>query len=80
MGMITYNFKLVCRCPHDNSVNIYDVLINSEIQIDVEDFVEFQDEIYSEKYLQEEIWELLSKLYDNVSITGTHLGVQVVTS
>ena len=34
----TYNFRLVCRCPNDKSVNIYDVEFTTENQIQVEEF------------------------------------------
>jgi len=76
----TYNFKLVCRCPNDDSVNIYDVQIKSDDQIQVEDFSKFQRRIYHEKYYQEEIYEILQAAYDNVELIGTHLGVKVISS
>ena len=33
-----YDFKLVCRCPNDKSVNICDVQIKSDETIEVEEF------------------------------------------
>ena len=48
--MNSYQFKLVCRCPYDDMVNIYDVKIESDEQVDVEKFVEFQKEIYDKRY------------------------------
>ncbi len=49
--MNIYQFKLVCRCPYDDMVNIYDVKIESDEQVDVEKFVDFQKEIYDKRYL-----------------------------
>lgn len=77
--MNIYNFKLVCRCPNDNTVNIYDVVIKSKKIIQVEDFNKFQSKIYNEKYYQEQIYELLKKYSDDVKVFGTHLGVKVVS-
>ena len=75
-----YNFKLVCRCPNDKSVNIYDVKIKSDDQIQVEEFNKFQKKIYNELMYQEEIYELLNQAYDNVTLVGNHLNVEVVSS
>jgi len=77
--MNTYNFKLVCRCPNDSTVNIYDVVIKSKKIIQVEDFNKFQSKIYNEKYYQEQIYELLKDNFDNVKIIGTHLGIKIVS-
>lgn len=78
--MHKYEFKLVCRCPNDNSVNIYDVTIKSDEAIQAEDFNKFQDKIYNEKYYQEDIYEILQKTYDNVMLVGTHLGIKIISS
>ena len=43
----TYKFKLVCRCPNDKSVNIYDVEIKSDDVIEVEEFQKVQRRIYN---------------------------------
>ncbi len=40
--MNSYRFKLVCRCPYDGMVNIYDVTVESNEQVDVEKFINFK--------------------------------------
>ena len=81
----TYQFKLVCRCPNDDAVNIYNVQIFADYQIQVEEFIAFQNEIYNQKLYQEDIWNLLAEKYgnspeyDNIVVTGRHLDVEVVT-
>ena len=78
----TYNFKLVCRCPNDKSVNIYDVEITTEDQIQVEEFNKIQKKIYNKFMYQEEVFKLLKEeLLDNDTLTviGNHLGVEVIS-
>ena len=75
----TYKFKLVCRCPNDKSVNIYDVEIKSDDVIEVEEFQKVQRRIYNEFYFQEEVFDLLKTAYDNVQVVGYHLGVKVIS-
>jgi hypothetical protein len=75
----TYKFKLVCRCPNDKSVNIYDVEIKSDDVIEVEQFQKVQTRIYNEFYFQEEVFDLLKAAYDNVQVVGYHLGVKVIS-
>ena len=75
----TYKFKLVCRCPNDKSVNIYDVEIKSNDVIEVEQFQKVQTRIYNEFYFQEEVFDLLKAGYDNVQVVGYHLGVKVIS-
>ncbi len=75
----TYKFKLVCRCPNDKSVNIYDVEIKSDDVIEVEEFQKVQRRIYNEFYFQEEVFDLLKAGYDNVQVVGYHLGVKVIS-
>ena len=53
--MNSYQFKLVCRCPYDGMVNIYDVTVESNEQVDVEKFIKFQEEIYEKRYLQDQL-------------------------
>ena len=77
--MNIYNYKLVCRCPNDSTVNIYDVIIKSKQIIQVEDFNKFQSKIYNEKYYQEQIYELLKDCFGDVKVIGTHLGVKVIS-
>ena len=77
--MHLYQFKLVCRCPNDESVNIYDVEIQSQEMIEVEEFSKFQDKIYDDVLFQEDVFELLKELYQNVQIVGYHNGVKVIT-
>lgn len=74
-----YNFKLVCRCPNDKSVNVYDVEVLSNTQIDVEDYNKFQDKVYNQFLFQESLHELLKIKYDNVKLVGHHLGVKVTS-
>ena len=57
--MNSYQFKLVCRCPYDGMVNIYDVTVESNEQVDVEKFIKFQEEIYEKRYLQEQLSKML---------------------
>lgn len=75
-----YKFNLVCRCPNDNSINIYDAIVKSNDIIQVEDFNKFQKKIYNEKYYQEQIFEILQDAFENVELIGTHLGVQIISS
>ena len=51
----SYKFRLVCRCPNDKSVNIYDVEITTENQIQVEEFNKIQAKIYNKFMYQEEL-------------------------
>ena len=64
--MNSYQFKLVCRCPYDGMVNIYDVTVESNEQVDVEKFIQFQKEIYEKKYLQEQLSKMLSEMFGRV--------------
>ena len=57
--MYIYQFKLVCRCQNDQTVNIYDVEIQSQEMIEVEEFSKFQDKIYDDVLFQEDVFELL---------------------
>lgn len=78
----SYNFKLVCRCPNDKSVNIYDVEITTENQIQVEVFNKIQAKIYNKFMYQEEVFELLKAgliNHDTLTLVGTHLGVEVIS-
>ena len=77
--MYIYQFKLVCRCQNDLTVNIYDVEIQSQEMIEVEEFNKFQDKIYDDVLFQEDVFELLKELYQNVQIVGYHNGVKVIT-
>jgi len=77
--MYIYQFKLVCRCQNDQTVNIYDVEIQSQEMIEVEEFNKFQDKIYDDALFQEDVFELLKELYQNVQIVGYHNGVKVIT-
>ena len=76
--MNSYQFKLVCRCPYDSMVNIYDVTVESNEQVDVEKFIQFQKEIYEKKYLQEQLSKMLSEMFGIVTIVGEHSGVKIV--
>ena len=49
--MHLYQFKLVCRCPNDESVNIYDVEINS-------DYKRFLDLFKKIDFNLEYVWKL----------------------
>jgi len=78
----TYNFKLVCRCPNDKSVNIYDVEFTTENQIQVEEFNKIQAKIYNKFMYQEEVFELLKAgliNHDTLTVIGNHLGVEVIS-
>ena len=77
--MYIYQFKLVCRCQNDQTVNIYDVEIQTQEMIEVEEFSKFQDKIYDDVLFQEDVFELLKELYENVQIVGYHNGVKVIT-
>ena len=77
--MYIYQFKLVCRCQNDQTVNIYDVEIQSQEMIEVEEFSKFQEKIYDNVLFQEDVFELLKELYQNVQIVGYHNGVKVIT-
>ena len=69
----------MCRCQNDQTVNIYDVEIQSQEMIEVEEFSKFQDKIYDDVLFQEDVFELLKELYQNVQIVGYHNGVKVIT-
>ena len=78
----SYNFKLVCRCPNDKSVNIYDVEITTEHQIKVEEFNKIQAKIYNKFMYQEEVFDLLKEglmNHDTLTLIGNHLGVEVIS-
>ena len=77
--MHLYQFKLVCRCPNDESVNIYDVEINSDVIIEVEEFVKIQKRIYNQLMFQEDLFEILKSRFDSVKLTSDHLGVKVIS-
>ena len=77
--MYIYQFKLVCRCPNDESVNIYDVEINSDAIIEVEEFVKIQKRIYNQLMFQEDLFEILKSRFDSVKLTSDHLGVKVTS-
>tara|TARA_R100001015_G_C4593408_1_gene148743 strand:+ start:575 stop:811 length:237 start_codon:yes stop_codon:yes gene_type:complete len=78
--MNSYQFKLVCRCPYDGMVNIYDVTVESNEQVDVEKFIKFQEEIYEKRYLQEQLSKMLSEMFGKVTIIGEHSGVKIVST
>tara|TARA_R100001224_G_scaffold41132_1_gene23644 strand:+ start:571 stop:807 length:237 start_codon:yes stop_codon:yes gene_type:complete len=78
--MNSYQFKLVCRCPYDGMVNIYDVTVESNEQVDVEKFIKFQEEIYEKRYLQEQLSKMLSEMFGKVIIIGEHSGVKIVST
>ena len=78
--MNSYRFKLVCRCPYDGMVNIYDVTVESNEQVDVEKFIKFQEEIYEKRYLQEQLSKMLSEMFGKVIIIGEHSGVKIVST
>ena len=77
--MHLYQFKLVCRCPNDESVNIYDVEINSDAIIEVEEFVKIQKRIYNQLMFQEDLFEILKSRFDSVKLTSDHFGVKVIS-
>ena len=78
--MNSYQFKLVCRCPYDGMVNIYDVTVESNEQVDVEKFIKFQEEVYEKRYLQEQLSKMLSEMFGKVTIIGEHSGVKIVST
>tara|TARA_Y100001972_G_C7555813_1_gene279249 strand:- start:6 stop:242 length:237 start_codon:yes stop_codon:yes gene_type:complete len=78
--MNSYQFKLVCRCPYDGMVNIYDVTVESNEQVDVEKFIKFQEEIYEKRYLQEQLSKMLLEMFGKVTIIGEHSGVKIVST
>tara|TARA_R110002167_G_scaffold1018_1_gene4472 strand:+ start:368 stop:619 length:252 start_codon:yes stop_codon:yes gene_type:complete len=78
----SYKFRLVCRCPNDKSVNIYDVEITTENQIQVEVFNKIQEKIYKKFMYQEELFDMLKEglmNHDTLTLVGTHLGVEVIS-
>lgn len=75
----TYNFKLVCRCPNDKTVNIYDVEIKSNEIEQVEEFVKIQRRIYNDFMFQEDLFEILKSRFEFVKLTSYHLGVKVIS-
>ena len=77
--MYIYQFKLVCRCQNDQTVNIYDVEINSDAIIEVEEFVKIQKRIYNQLMFQEDLFEILKSRFDSVKLTSDHLGVKVIS-
>lgn len=74
-----YDFKLVCRCPNDKSVNIYNVEIKSDKIIEVEKFAKIQKNIYEQFMFQENLFEILKARFEFVKITGYHLGIKVIS-
>tara|TARA_R100001163_G_C5047484_1_gene184651 strand:+ start:185 stop:415 length:231 start_codon:yes stop_codon:yes gene_type:complete len=71
-------------------VNIYDVSIRCEHQIDVEDFIKFQDEIYNKTYIQETLCEMIADRYAidieipnvnsvHVEMKGIHSGTIIIS-
>ena len=78
--MNSYQFKLVCRCPYDGMVNIYDVTVESNEQVDVEKFIKYQEENYEKRYLQEQLSKMLSEMFGKVTIIGEHSGVKIVST
>tara|TARA_R100001086_G_scaffold176195_1_gene97218 strand:+ start:693 stop:953 length:261 start_codon:yes stop_codon:yes gene_type:complete len=85
--MYIYQFKLVCRCPNDRTVNIYDVEVQAKSIIEVEEFNKFQDKYYEDFIFQEDLFELLKEYCNNlgsynsqkVQVVGYHNGVKVIT-
>tara|TARA_R100001460_G_scaffold24332_1_gene48834 strand:- start:153 stop:392 length:240 start_codon:yes stop_codon:yes gene_type:complete len=75
----TYNFKLVCRCPNDKTVNIYDVEIKSNEIEQVEEFGKIQRRIYNDFMFQEDLFEILKSRFEFVKLTSFHLGVKVIS-
>ena len=75
----TYNFKLVCRCPNDKTVNIYDVEIKSNEIEQVEEFGKIQRRIYNDFMFQEDLFEILKSRFEFVKLTSYHLGVKVIS-
>ena len=85
--MYIYQFKLVCRCPNDRTVNIYDVEVQAKSIIEVEEFNKFQDKYYEDFMFQEDLFELLKEYCNKlgsynsqkVQVVGYHNGVKVST-
>ena len=81
---IAYNFNVICVCPNDGEKIKYDVTLETEVTIMVEDILNMcMNFAYKEKF-QEDLTEELSRCFvhlipvNKITTRGTHQGVTIV--
>ena len=82
---ITYNFNVICVCPNDGEKIKYDVTLETEVTIMVEDILDmslnvaykemFQEDLTEELYLQ---FERNDYPINKIITRGIHQGVTIV--
>lgn len=83
---IAYNFNVICVCPNDGEKIKYDVTLETEVTIMVEDILNMcMNFAYKEKF-QEDLTEELYHAFqeancypvNKITTRGTHQGVTIV--
>jgi len=73
---VEYRLQIVAQCPVDSSHDVYDVLVQAERTIPVEQIIHAVNAIAQTPQMQEELTDALSEALDaTVTTTGTHSGV-----
>lgn len=78
---ITYERQITCRCPVDNSTDVYDMRIESDDIIRVEAINALVVQIRDEPTLQEDLTQRFANELDAVVTTiGHHSGVKTTVT
>jgi len=76
-----YKFHAVARCPVRDQLDVYEAVAKSEEMIECEHIATAVIRFSTDKLFQEELTSRLAEvLRCEVTLTGTHSGVQVVST
>jgi len=74
-----YGLQVQCACPNDDLSDIYDVVVEAERTIEVEEIIAFAASMADRKMFQEDLTTLMArKLNAKVTSVGWHYGVKTV--
>lgn len=77
----TYKFYAVAMCPVQDQLDVYEAFISSEEIIPCEAIAKAVMKFSGKKWFQEDLARALSKELDaRVTLSGTHSGVEVVST
>jgi len=76
--MNKYGFTLIARCPNNDDIDYYEVVLETSRMIQCEELVELSNSYTQSKVYQEDLTKQLSQRYAcKVTITGLHCGGKI---
>lgn len=77
---VTHRLQVACTCPSDELGDVYDVVVEADRLILVEEILKLAEEAEHKKVYQEDLCvEWARKLRARVTMTGSHFGLVTTT-